>query len=438
MKRKGRPSGILWGLLLIATAASAGEVILIQKGTIVPVVGAAIPGGSLLIEDGKISKIGPNIAAPEGAVVIDASGKFVYPGLVAVMTAVGVTGYPGAGNDTDEVGVSTPHMDPYDALNPEDDSIEVTRVGGVTTVHTLSGTRSVINGKSIALNLTGDLAEDMVIHRYIAQIINLTAREENKYPSTIPGIVAFLRDKFDQAIQAAEKPAKAGIKAAGDGLEGREGREESSGVSRRMEMAALIPVVTGKVPVIFITSDEVSVRKAIELIQEYRLKGIIQGGDGILKYADRLAQSRIPVLWGGTRALPERWEPYDKNYHTAAVLAEKDVLFAFDPGGRRPESRNTRNLPVPAAISVAHGLSEDDALRAMTINPARILRIDDQVGSLEVGKTANVVIWTESPIQLRARIETVIIAGKVIPLTSLQTRLYERYAKIVKERMTKK
>jgi imidazolonepropionase-like amidohydrolase len=438
MKRKGRPSGILWGLLLIATAASSGEVILIQNGTIVPVVGTAIPGGSLLIEDGKIAKIGPNIAAPEGAVVIDARGMFVYPGLVAVMTAVGVTGYPGAGNDTDEVGVSTPHMDPYDALNPEDDSIEVTRVGGVTTVQTLSGTRSVINGKSIALNLTGDLAEDMVIHRYIAQIINLTAREENKYPSTIPGIVAFLRDKFDQAKQAAEKPAKAGIKAAGDGQEGREGREESSGISRRMEMEALIPVVTGKVPVIFITSDEVSVRKAIELIQEYRLKGIIQGGDGILKYADRLAQSRIPVLWGGTRALPERWEPYDKNYHTAAVLAEKDVLFAFDPGGRRPESRNTRNLPVPAAISVAHGLSEDDALRAMTINPARILRIDDQVGSLEVGKTANVVIWTESPIQLRARVETVIIAGRVIPLTSLQTRLYERYAKIVKERMTKK
>jgi imidazolonepropionase-like amidohydrolase len=114
------------------------------------------------------------------------------------------------------------------------------------------------------------------------------------------------------------------------------------------------------------------------------------------------------------------------------------VLFAFDPGGGRPESRNTRNVPVPAAISVAHGLSEDDAVQAMTINPARILGIDDQVGSLEIGKTANVVIWTESPIQLRARVETVIIEGKIIPLTSLQTRLYDRYAKIVKERMLKK
>jgi imidazolonepropionase-like amidohydrolase len=93
---------------------------------------------------------------------------------------------------------------------------------------------------------------------------------------------------------------------------------------------------------------------------------------------------------------------------------------------------------VPAAISVAHGLSEEEAIKAMTINPARILGIDGMVGSLEVGKVANVVVWTGSPIQLRSRVDTVIIKGELVPMTSLQTRLYDKYSKLVKERIKQK
>jgi imidazolonepropionase-like amidohydrolase len=119
-------------------------------------------------------------------------------------------------------------------------------------------------------------------------------------------------------------------------------------------------------------------------------------------------------------------------------LAEKGILFTFDSGGYGPGSRNVRNITRPAAISVAHGLSEKDALEALTINPARILGIADEVGSLEKGKIANVAIWTGSPIQGRSRVETVIIKGKLIPMTSFQTRLYKKFKKIVGERMKKK
>ncbi|UCE20944.1 MAG: amidohydrolase family protein, partial [Candidatus Aminicenantes bacterium] len=368
---------------------------------------------------------------------IDASGKFVYPGLVAVMTAVGVTGYPGAGNDTDEVGTSTPHMDPYDAINPEDECIEVTRLGGVTTVQTISGSRSVINGKSVVLQLEGDLADKMVAKRYVAQIINMGAREQNKYPSTQPGIVSFLRTKFDQAKDYAKKQSEADKKSQKDKSKKKED-DKGSPAQRNLEMEALVPVVTGKVPVIFITTDEVMIRNALEIIKEYKLKGIIRASSGILKYADRIAKENIPVIWAGTSAIPQRWEPFDLNYHTAAVLAEKGILFAFDPGGWGPGNRNVRDMPTPASISVAHGLSEKKALEALTINPARILGMESEVGSLEAGKTANVVIWTGSPIQGRSRVETVIIRGKLIPMTSLQTRLYEKYKKIVDERMQKK
>ncbi|MGD2245897.1 MAG: amidohydrolase family protein [Candidatus Aminicenantes bacterium] len=416
---------------------AAADTILIKNGTIVPVKGGSNMTGDLLIENGKIIKIGTHIQAPAGAKVIDASGKYIYPGLVAVMTAVGVTGYPGAGNDTDEVGISTPHMDPYDAINPEDECIEVTRLGGVTTVQTVSGTRSVINGKSVVLHLEGDLADKMVTKRYVAQIINMGAKEQNKYPSTQPGIISFLRSKFDQAKEYAKKQSKTNKKSQKDKNK-KDEKDKESPAKRNLEMEALVPVVTGKVPVVFITSGEVTIRNALEIIKEYKLKGIIRANSGILKYADRIAEENIPVIWAGTTNIPRRWEPFDLNYHTAAVLSEKGILFAFDPGGWGPGNRNVRDIPTPASISVAHGLSEKKALEALTINPARILGIEEEVGSLEVGKTANVVIWTDSPIQGRSRVETVIIRGKLIPMTSLQTRLYEKFKKIVYERMKKK
>jgi len=429
---------ILLAVLLLFTGAKAGgtgETILIKNGTIVPVAGGPSSVGDLLIENGRISQIAQNIQPPSGADVIDASGKYVYPGLVAVMTAVGVTGYPRAGNDTDEVGTSTPQMDPYDAINPEDDCIEVTRVGGVTTVHTVAGTRSVINGKSVVLHLGGTLAEDMVAKRYVAQIFNMGATEQNKYPSTRPGVISYIRDMLNQAKDYAKKQSDRDAKSD---TEKKSDNDKDAPAKRDLAMEALVPVVTGKTPAIFITNNEVTIRNALAIIEEYKLRGIIRAGDGILKYADKIAEANIPVIWAGTESVPERWEPHDLNYHTAAVLAEKGILFTFDSGGYGPGSRNVRNITRPATISVAHGLSEQAALEALTISPAKILGMDDDAGSLEKGKIANVAIWTGSPIQERSRVETVIIKGERIPMVSFQTRLYDKFRKIVEERMKKK
>ncbi|MBD3413825.1 MAG: amidohydrolase family protein, partial [Candidatus Aminicenantes bacterium] len=338
-------------------------------------------------------------------------------------TAVGVTGYPGAGNDLDESGVSTPQMDPYDAINPEDPCIKVTRLGGVTTVMTVSGTRSPINGKSVVMNLEGRLAPDLVIKRYAAQIFNMGAKSDDKYPSTLPGVVSLIKDKLNKAKQYQEKKDKS--------LESKEheNKELDSSFKVDLEMEALVPVIQGEVPALFITYDEVTIRNALKIIEEYNLDGIIRGAKGVLKYAEDLKQKNIPVIWAGTTNIPGRWEPFDLNYHTAAVLADKGVLFAFDPGGWGPGSRNVRNLPVPASLSVAYGLNEEKALEALTINPAKILGMDDEVGSIQTGKTANLVVWTGSPVQMSSRVCHVVINGKVIPMESIQTRLRDRYKK---------
>jgi imidazolonepropionase-like amidohydrolase len=368
-------------------------------------------------------KIGPNLDPPSSAHIIDASGKYVYPGMIALMTAIGVTGYPGAGNDLDETGVSTPHMDPYDAINPEDPCIKVTRLGGVTTVMTISGTQSPINGKSVVMNLEGRLAKNLVIKRYAAQVFNMSAKREDKYPSTLPGVVSLIEEKLNKAKGYIQKKEKQSQKKKS------ENRDEESSFTVDLEMEALVPVIKREVPAVFITSDEVSIRNALKIIDEYDLRGILRAGKGILRYAEELREKNIPVIWSGTTIIPGRWEPHDLNYHTAAVLAETGVLFAFDPGGWGPESRNVRNLPVPASLSVAYGLDEKKALEALTINPAKILGMDDQLGSIKQGKTANLVVWSGSPIQMSSKVCHVIINGKVIPMESIQTRLRDRYKK---------
>lgn len=405
---------------MLAATAQAQDTILIRNGTIVPVVGKVIPNGSLLIQQGRIARIGTNLTAPAGAQVIDAKGMFVYPGMVAPLTSIGLTGYPGAGNDTNELGTSTPHIDPYDALNPEDECVEVTRIDGVTTVLTAAGTNAPIDGKAIALNLDGNLPDEMILKRDVLVVFNDSVRLPNSYPGTLAGNKAFIRDKLNKAKTAAEKKET----------------KEGEPPKRDLEMETLARVINRELPVMFVTSDETTIRNAIDLIEEYKLRGIIFASSGVLKYADPLAAKKIPVIWGGTNTMPERWEPIDINYATAGVLASRGVLFAFNES-RGQGSRNVRRQPVPASLSVAFGLSEEEAIKALTINPARILGIDDQVGSLEEGKLANVVVCTKSLVELSSKINTVIIKGKVIPLTSYQTRLRDKFEKIVTERMKK-
>jgi len=427
-------------VFILTNVALSQEQILIKNGKIVPVVGEVIPNGSLLIQNGKIAKIGTDIEIPPLATVIDAEGKCVYPGLVAAMTAVGVTAYPGSGNDVNELGVVTPQIDAFDAINPEDSTIEVTRIDGVTTVMTTSGSMNIINGKAVVLNLRGNIAEEMVIKRDMAQIFNMGAkgqsgfgpRRPGNYPTTLPGIMALVRDKLNQALFYAEK-----AKNAQKNEKERESGRASEPFKRDLAMEALLQVLKGKMPAVFITSNEVTIRNALQIIKEYKLKGIIYARVDILKFADQLAVEKIPVIWAGTTTIPERWQPYDLNYHTAAVLSKKGVLFCFDILGFGVNSHRVRSIPVPASISVAHGLSEEEAIKALTINPAKILGVDELVGSLEVGKLANVALWDDTPIQLSSRVRKVIIEGNVIPMTSVQTRLRDKFEKIVYERMNR-
>jgi imidazolonepropionase-like amidohydrolase len=328
-------------------------------------------------------------------------------------------------------------MDPFDALNPEDECIEVARLGGVTTVLTIAGTQNVLSGQSILIHLDGDLAADMLIKKNVAQIFNLGARQQGKYPVTLPGVMALIRDKLNQTRRYIEtrklmdkKPAAKREEAKGEGM-----GEESFRPSPEYE--ALIPVVEGEIPVLFMTYNEVTIANALALIKEFNLKGILYASADVLTYADKIKEQPVPLIWAGTTAVPSRWEAPDHNFLAGSVLARKGILFAFDQLGWGPGNRNVRNLPVPAAHSVAHGLAEEEAIRAMTIHPAKFFGVDKEIGSLEAGKTADLAVWSGSPIQMRSRVEKVIINGRIIPPESVQTRLRDKFEKIVRERRSK-
>jgi imidazolonepropionase-like amidohydrolase len=421
MKRPAMVSTVLvLGLFALFSGLVFGQgAIVIKNGKIMPVSGATITGGSLVIENGKITAVGTNVKTPANARIIDAAGMYVYPGMVAPMTALGLTGYPGAGNDVNEVGLSSPYLDPYEALNPEDETIAVARVDGVTTALTAAGAARLINGKMIALHLDGDLPEDMILKRDIGLVFNTSARQANSYPATFEGVSRFFTDKLDKARQFAAK------KKAGESI-------------RDPEMEALAAVLDGLTPVVFVAQGEVPIRIALRLIDDFKLEGILYtASTDLLKYVDEIAGRKIPVIWAGTTGLPDRWKPVDLNYHMAAVLAEKKILFALSESAGQGGG-NVRRLPVPASLSVAYGLSEEEAVKAVTLNPARIFGLDDRIGSLEVGKSADIVICTKPLIQASAKIKAVFIAGMEIPLTNVQTRLRDKYRRIVEDRMARK
>ncbi len=408
------------GLLVPAVSpATAQDAVVIKNGTIVPVSGPPIPGGSLVIEKGRITAVGTSVKVPEKARIIDAAGLYVYPGLVAPLTAVGLTNYPGAGNDINEVGLSTPYLDPFEALNPEDETIAVARIDGVTSVLTAAGTSRLINGRVIALRLDGDLPEEMVLRRDVALVFNTSAKQASVYPTTFEGVSRYFTDKLDKARRYAEE------KKTGDS-------------ARDPEMEALAGALDGGKPVVFAAQGEVPIRIALRLMAEYKIKGILfTASNDILKYVDEIAARKIPVIWAGTTGLPDRWKPVDLNYHTAAVLSEKKILFALSDSSGQGGS-NVRRLPVPASLSVAYGLAEDEAVKAITLNPARIFGLDDRIGSLEPGKSADVVVCTKPIIQASSKVKHVFIAGREIPQESVQTRLRDKYRAIVEERLSRK
>jgi len=208
------------------------------------------------------------------------------------------------------------------------------------------------------------------------------------------------------------------------------GRNDSADRPGNPRLEALVPYVQGKKPIVIQANREADIREALKLAEELKLKLIVSGGLEAWKVADDLKKLQVPVIVGPIMALPqERHDPFDAPYACPARLHEAGVTFCIRSAG----TTNTRNLPYEAAMAASYGLPPEEALKAVTLYPAQILGMEKELGTIEAGKRANLVLTNGDLLQASTQVAAVIINGRVLEPTSKHTRLYERYKERLKE-----
>jgi imidazolonepropionase-like amidohydrolase len=374
----------------------------ITGGTVVTVTGATIQNGTVLVQDGLITAVGANIDVPPGVTRFDASGKFVYPGLIDSGTGLGLQEAGGMAGPVDnfELGPYNPHLEAYIGIDHTSEMLGVQRVGGFTTVVTgLNGRGEPIPGHDSMINLWGWTPQAMAIEKRIGLRVNWSKdRAED------------LKEYF---LEARAYDARVEMVEAGD----------LSEFQWDARMDGMIPVMRGDVPVIFDTNDEADIKAAVEFAEELELRYLIRGGREAWKITDFLVEHDVKLLFSGIHATPGREEPYDVHYATPALLHEAGVDFAIYSGG----VANVFSLTYEVGMAVAFGLPMEKALRSLTIDAARLLGVDDRIGSIEEGKIANLIVTTGNPVEYTSQIETMFIGGEKVPWDDKFNRLYRRY-----------
>lgn len=411
---------ILAGSALIAGAfasfAAAAETIVIQNAKIMTSgPQGVIEEGDIVLRDGVIAAVGADLAAPEGAHIIDGSGRTITPGFIAPYSQLGIVeiGIDLEANDSAPnpgfpLGAS---LNVLDAYNPSSTLIAVNRAGGVTRA--LSAPQpgdKLFAGRAALVDLSGRLAS--VTKPEAAQFAVLGYRGAAISGDTRMGAWAMLREYLNEAAAYAANPRDYLLR----------NREDRYFVS---DLEALGPVIAGRQPLIVSVNSATEIRNLIRLKDEYSLDVIVLGGSEAWRVARELAAAEIPVILDPVLNLPAQFEDIGATLSNAARLEAAGVTIAFFNADAT--THNLRLLPQLAGNAVAHGLPYEAALAALTINPARILGVDDRLGSLEPGKIADIVVWDGDPLEVSSRPVAVFIDGRAMSMENRQTRLRDRY-----------
>ena len=402
----------------------------IRNARIVTVSGPDIENGTVVIRDGKIEAVGTNVNVPAGAQTIDGRGLSVYPGMIDAGTNMGLVEVPQGANgtvDLSEVGDLNPNAKAIIAVNPHSAHIGVTRVEGITNTLT-APTGGLISGQAALINLLGTAPKEMAVVPQAALVIN--------YPRIGGGGGGF-GGGFQQPTDLAEtlRTNERQVEQIRKMLHDAEayGRAQDAYAKdkslprpdRNVVLEPLVPYVRGEQPVIFRADREAEIRGAIRFAEEMKLKPIILGGNDAWKVASLLKEKNIPVILTGILSLPAREDDaYDSLYENPAKLQQAGVRFCISTGDAGPE---VRNLAQYAGMAAAFGLSKADAVKSVTLYPAQILNVADRLGSIEIGKMANLVVTDGDLLEIRTRIKYLLIDGRPVVLTSRHTELNDAF-----------
>ncbi len=426
-----------------AAVTTAAPSVAIRGGKLLTISHGVIENGVVVIENGKITAVGAanQVRIPGNARVIDATGMTVYPGLIDSETQLGLTEISADQMTNDLVETSEeimPHMSVADAFHAESELIPVSRINGVTNAIVAPASRDTLPGQDSFIQLDGHDRDDMILVRDIAMPLNFTGDQRRngggrgadggvKYPSTRMGMAAQLRQTFIDAQDYMQKWVEYQKSPAADKKDSKDSKDKkpNSPPKRDLKFEALIPYLQGKKPVVLTAEESSDLKVAMQLAREFNLKVILGKVTHAQSMLDEIAASKLPVVVGSIYETPRNGERYDTVFRLPAELQKRGVRIAF----ASYDSHQVRNLPYAAGYAVAYGLPYDEALRAITLTPAEIWGVADQLGSLDVGKTGNVVIANGDPLDVKTDVKQVFIAGREIPMVSKQTLLRDAYSK---------
>ena len=438
-------------------------------GRVHTVDGPSIANGVVIVDGNTIKAVGgPETKIPNGAEVVDLKGFNLWPGLIDSGSRVGLyeVGSLRETQDVNDSATFQPELTTATALRADSELIPVTRANGVLTILAQPG-GGVISGQSALANLDGWIPSQMVVKDRLALNVQIPGYIPPRDPS-IYSLRQFThacacedmaagQDHSHEAMADEPTPGGGGgdaernqarerrrkrleeiaeqFKMALRYLEAKSASQSEAGnfrIDPRME--SLIPYSKGEKPVIFHANHRAEILDALQLAKALKLKAIISGGHEAWKVAAELKEANVPVLIGGVLQLPtESFDPYDATYTNAAKLHQAGVKFAIQSGGGGPdEATAARNLPFEAGTAAAFGLPEEVALRSVTLAPAEILGVSDQLGSITAGKKANLVISRGSILQATTPVELLVIDGRVMKPESRHTQLAAKYRERLK------
>jgi len=407
----------------LAAAQFSYAATLIEHADVYPVSRAALMDTAVLIDAGKIKAIGPDALAQAGSATrIDATGLRLYPGLISANSSLGLIEIEAvrATVDTAEVGAVNPNALAQVAVHADSDLLPVARAGGVLTALSVpQGT--LIAGQSALINLSGWNYEEMTVKRAVAMHIYWpSVRMPNWLPKTA----------IEQALKTAAENLRILDATFDDAIAYRAKADLPNAKDRQQDLRleALQPVLKGELPLFIHANELTQIRGALNFAAKYKLKLTLVGALDAWRVADELKAANVQVILGSPFNLPmRRSESYDVLYSAAAKLNAAGVKIAISGDGGGMDASLEKNIAYLAAQAAAFGLPADQALRAITLNAAEILGVSDRLGSIDVGKDANLILVRGDVLEITSPVKRIFIAGIDTPMTSRHTKLCERY-----------
>ncbi len=399
-------------------AVQQSQPILIKGGDLQTVSNGVMPQTDLLFENGRITAIAKNITPPEKCKIIDVSGKIVYPGLIAPNSSIGLTeiGAVRATNDRREVGGINPNIKSATAYNPDSEIIPSVRSNGITTVLVVPG-GSLLRGQSSLINLDGWTIEDATEKASLGMHLN--------WPKASISTGWWVEKSAEDQKKDMAENRKLLHQLFDDARAYQIARQDNPEIKKDGRWESMIPVLEGRMPLFVHAGDARQIEQAVDFCRDLKLNMVLVGGTDAWKLSQLLIENNIPVIFRKVQSLPAREDdPHDLSYKTPALLEKAGVNFCLSNGS----ATSVRNLPFQAGQAVAFGLSPEMALRSITLSTAEILGVSDDLGSLEVGKKATIIV-SEGDIMdhLGHRVILEFINGAEVDLNNKHKELFEKY-----------